>query len=347
MNEHQLSTSCRSVSHPKTPNPSSTARAFARRATSSSGVTVTFFIAPKVVERRASVNRACEQLSRWLRNRVRRSGGGARATAAPPEVVGLPVRMGRHRRSDVVVVHGAGDEASRGVFAPVVGGEGGEVAEDSGQRLALRPVAGQLGVEPGEAVGCLATLRRAPDSVEGMADEAAPELGVAEVAAAELRGSLQAGPVRPAGVEEVAVVADAEAAGELRVDAGAEVAAAFDVEPLEVELFLGGKSPPQVSLEVLGDEVIACRTDGVADGLLNGDCVRRGAVRGTAKEWGGGGALVPASAVNRGDTPEDAYQCLARPSEDARHCPTASWCVLNMESTRRPQPDVNLANTLS
>ena len=246
----------------------------------------------------------------------------------------------------MVVVHGAGDEAGGGVFAPVVGGEGGEVAEDGGQRLALRPVAGQLGTEPGEAVGCLAAFRRAPDGVEGMADEAAPERGVAQVAP-ELRGGLQAGPVRLAGVEEVAVVVDAEAAGELLVDAGAEVTAAFDVEPLEVELFFGGESAPQVSRQALGDEVVACRADGVADGLLNGDCVRRGAVRGTAKEWGGGRALVPASAVNRDDTAEDACQRLIRPSENARHCPTVSWCVLNMESTRRPQPDVNLANALS
>ena len=248
----------------------------------------------------------------------------------------------------MVVVHGAGDEAGGGgVFAPVVGGEGGEVAEDGGQGLALRPVAGQLGAEPGEAVGDLAALRRAPDSVEGMADEAAPERGVAEVAAAELRGGLQAGPVRLGGVEQVAVVVDAEAAGELLVDAGAEVAAAFDVEPLDVELFLGGESAPQVIRQALGDEVVACRADGVSDDLLDGDWVRRGAVRGTDEERGGGGALVPASAVNRGDMPEDACQRLARPSEDARHCPTASWCVLNMESTRRPQPDVNLANTLS
>ena len=57
--------------------------------------------------------------------------------------------MGRERRSDVVVLHGVGDEAGGGgVLAPVVAFEGGEVVEDGGQRLALRPVVGQLGAEP-------------------------------------------------------------------------------------------------------------------------------------------------------------------------------------------------------
>ena len=88
------------------------------------------------------------------------------------------------RRSDVVVLHGAGDEAGGGVRAPVVDVEGGEVAEDGGQRLALRPVVGQLGAEPCEAANRFAALRRVLGRIiEGVADEAAPELGVARIAA--------------------------------------------------------------------------------------------------------------------------------------------------------------------
>ena len=63
----------------------------------------------------------------------------------------------------MIVFHGTGDEAGGGVRTPVVDGDGGEVAEGR------RPVIGELGAEPHEAVvGHFAALRRAPDRVEGV-----------------------------------------------------------------------------------------------------------------------------------------------------------------------------------
>ena len=177
---------------------------------------------------------SARKFSSRLRREVHRLQVNAFDTATPLESSGYGAN-GTSTPSYMVVLHGAGDEAGGGgVFAPVVDVDGGEVAEDGGQRLALRPVVGELGAEPREAVGDLAALRRAPDRVEGVADEAATERGVAQIAALELGGGLQAGPVRLGGVEQGAVVADAEAAGELLVDAGTEVAVAFDIEPLAV-----------------------------------------------------------------------------------------------------------------
>ena len=113
----------------------------------------------------------CRRPCRWfVRTEEHRRSGSPLPAGDPGPEGSLPSA----RRSDVVVLHGAGDEAGGGVRAPVVDVEGSEVAEDGGQRLELRPVVGELGAEPREAVGHFAALRRAPDRVEGVADEAAP-----------------------------------------------------------------------------------------------------------------------------------------------------------------------------
>ena len=107
----------------------------------------------------------------------------------------------------MIVLHGAGEAASGvSIHTPVGDVESGEIAEDGDEGLALRPVAGEFGVQPREAVGYVVGLRGSPDGVEGVADDAL----AGQVGAPELGGGLQAGLVGLAGVQQATVVGNAE-----------------------------------------------------------------------------------------------------------------------------------------
>ena len=138
--------------------------------------------------------------------------------------------------------------------------------------FAPRPVvAGQLGPQPREAVRRVATaLHRAPDRVEGVPNQAPTEGGIPQFPISELRSGLQPGFVRLAGADQGAVVAHAEAAGELLVDPGAVVAVALDFEPLQVELLLGSELPPQMRGQAVRHEGVARRLHRVLDDPFDG-----------------------------------------------------------------------------